>query len=169
MGVLGQVHTVFSLIGVFAGGVVFLMTKGTRWHRTFGHIYFTAMTGMIVTSFSIYDLTGSFNGLHWAALLSAITLGSGLVHVLTRRPKNNWMVWHSNWMSWSYVGLIAALIAEILTRIVIPIATPLVDRNELWSLFWGIVLFVALGAAAFGLYLIKVQLPKTLERLQPRR
>ncbi|MDE0807034.1 MAG: DUF2306 domain-containing protein [Longimicrobiales bacterium] len=168
MGVLGQVHTAFSLIGVFAGGIVFLMTKGTRWHRTFGHIYFTAMTGMIVTSFSIYDLTGSFNGLHWAALLSAITLGSGLLHVLTRRPKNNWMVWHSNWMSWSYVGLIAALFAEIVTRIVVPLAAPILDQSQLWSLFWGLVLLMALVVSVAGLYLIKIQLPRTLKRLQTR-
>ena len=169
MGILGQVHTVFSLIAIVAGAIVFLKTKGTRWHRTFGHIYFTAMTGMIVTSFSIYDLTGSFNGLHWAALLSAITVSMAMFHVLTRRPRNNWMVWHSNWMSWSYVGLIAALIAEILTRIVVPLAAPVLDQSQLWSLFWGLVLFVALGATVAGLYLIKVQLPKTLERLQPRR
>ena len=169
MGVLGQVHTVFSLIAVFAGGIVFVMTKGTRRHRTFGHIYFTSMTGMIVTSFSIYDLTGSFNGLHWGALVSAITLGMAMFHVLSRRPKNNWMVWHSNWMSWSYVGVVAALIAEILTRIVIPIAAPVLDQSQLWSLFWGLVLFVALGVTVAGLYLIKVQLPKTLERLQPGR
>lgn len=168
MGVLGQVHTAFSLIGVFAGGVVFLMTKGTRWHRTFGHIYFTAMTGMIVTSFSIYDLTGSFNGLHWAALLSAITLGMAMFHVLTRRPKNNWMVWHSNWMSWSYVGLIAALFAEIVTRIVVPLAAPILDQSQLWSLFWGLVLLMALVVSVAGLYLIKIQLPRTLKRLQTR-
>ena len=169
MGVLGQVHTVFSLIAIVAGAIVFLKTKGTRWHRTLGHLYFTSMTGVVITSFSIYDLTGGFNVLHWAALLSAITLGMAMFHVLTRRPRKNWMVWHSNWMAWSYVGLMAALIAEILTRIVVPLATPVLDQRQLWSLFWGLVLFVTLGVAVAGLYLIKIQLPKTLEQVQTRR
>ncbi len=168
MGVLGQVHTVFSLIAIVAGAIVFLKTKGTRWHRTLGHIYFTSMTGVVVTSFSIYDLTGSFNGLHWGALLSAITLVMAMFHVLTRRPKHNWMVWHSNWMAWSYVGLMAALIAEILTRIAVPLAAPILDQNQLWSLFWGLAIFVALAVAVAGLYLIKIQLPRTLKRLQTR-
>ena len=168
MGVLGQIHTVFSLIGVFAGGVVLLMNKGTPWDRNIVHIYLKPNTGMIVTSFSIYDLTGSFNGLHWAALLSAITLGMAMFHVLTRRPKNNWMLWHSNWMSWSYVGLIAALFAEIVTRIVVPLAAPILDQSQLWSLFWGLVLLMALVVSVAGLYLIKIQLPRTLKRLQTR-
>jgi hypothetical protein len=78
------------------------------------------MVGVIVTAFSIYDLTGKFGPFHVAASLSAVTLSAGLYHVLARRPQYNWIVWHAEWMSWSYIGLIAALTAESLTRFVMP-------------------------------------------------
>ena len=57
-----MVHMTFSLIAIGAGAVVLTNSKGTRWHRTFGHIYATSMVGLIVTAFSIYDLTGNFGG-----------------------------------------------------------------------------------------------------------
>ena len=99
MDTLGVVHLVFSIIAISAGAVVVMNAKGTRWHRTFGHIYATSMVGLIVTAFSIYDLTGSFGPFHVAASLSAVTLSVGLYHVLARRPQYNWIAWHAEWMS----------------------------------------------------------------------
>ena len=63
-----MVHMTFSLIG--AGAVVLTNSKGTRWHRTFGHVYATSMVGLIVTAFSIYNLTGNFGPFHVAAAVS---------------------------------------------------------------------------------------------------
>jgi uncharacterized membrane protein len=162
MDTLGVVHLVFSIIAIGAGALVVMNAKGTRWHRTFGHIYATSMVGVIVTAFSIYDLTGNFGPFHVAASLSAVTLSAGLYFVLARRPKYNWIEWHAHWMSWSYIGLIAALIAESLTRFIMPRVALLLEEHELRNVFWSIVVVSALGTFAFGWWLVRTKLPQTL-------
>ena len=170
MNTLGTVHMIFSLIAIGAGALVLTNTKGTRRHRTFGHIYATSMVGLIVTAFLIYDLTGNFGPFHVAAAVSTVTLASGLYHVLARRPKYNWIEWHAQWMSWSYIGLIAALTAESLTRFVMPRAAPLLEERELWSVFWGIVVVVVLVMCTVGWWLVKTRLPLALETVSgPKR
>ena len=162
MDTLGVVHLVSSIIAIGAGALVVMNAKGTRWHRTFGHIYATSMVGVIVTAFSIYDLTGNFGSFHVAASLSAVTLSAGLYFVLARRPKYNWIEWHAHWMSWSYIGLIAALIAESLTRFIMPRVALLLEEHELRNVFWSIVVVSALGTFAFGWWLVRTKLPQAL-------
>ncbi len=158
-----MVHVTFSLIAIGAGAAVLMIPKGTRWHRTFGHIYATSMVGLIVTAFSIYDLTGSFSPFHVAAFLSAVTVAFGLNAVLGRRPKDRWIKSHAQWMSGSYIGLIAALAAESLTRFVMPRAAPLLEERSLWSVFWGLVIVASFGVIAVGWWLVKTRLPHTLQ------
>jgi uncharacterized membrane protein len=162
MDTLGVVHLVFSIIAIGVGAVVVMNAKGTRWHRTFGHIYATSMVGVIVTAFSIYDLTGKFGPFHVAASLSAVTLSAGLYFVLARRPKYNWIEWHAQWMSWSYIGLMAALTAESLTRFIMPRTAPWLEERELWSAFWSTVVVVSLVTFAVGWWLVKTKLPQAL-------
>ena len=162
MDILGVVHLVFSIIAIGAGAMVVMNAKGTRWHRTFGHIYATSMVGVVATAFSIYDLTGNFGPFHVAASLSAVSLSAGLYFVLARRPKYDWIEWHAHFMSWSYIGLIAALIAESLTRFIMPRVAPLLEEHELWNVFWSIVVVSALGTFAVGWWVIKTKLPQAL-------
>ena len=162
MSTLGSVHVAFSLISIGAGALVLMNAKGTRRHRTFGHIYATSMVGVIVTAFSIYDLTGNVGPFHVAASLSAVSLSAGLYFVLAQRPKYNWIEWHAHWMSWSYIGLIAALIAESLTRFIMPRVALLLEEHELWNVFWSIVVVSALGTFAVGWWLVKTKLPQAL-------
>ena len=162
MDTLGVVHLVFSIIAIGVGAVVVMNAKGTRWHRTFGHIYATSMVGVIVTAFSIYDLTGKFGPFHVAASLSAVTLSAGLYFVLARRPKYNWIEWHAQWMSWSYIGLMAALTAESLTRFIMPRTAPWLEERELWSVFWSTVVVVSLVTFAVGWWLVRTKLPQAL-------
>ena len=56
MSPIGTVHLIFSLIAIAAGGWVLLIRKGTRWHRTLGHVYAMSMAGVVVTAFSIYGM-----------------------------------------------------------------------------------------------------------------
>ena len=162
MDTLGVVHLVFSIIAIGVGAVVVMNAKGTRWHRTFGHIYATSMVGVIVTAFSIYDLTGKFGPFHVGASLSAVTLSAGLYFVLARRPKYNWIEWHAQWMSWSYIGLMAALTAESLTRFIMPRTAPWLEERELWSVFWSTVVVVSLVTFAVGWWLVRTKLPQAL-------
>ncbi|MCP4418289.1 MAG: DUF2306 domain-containing protein [Chloroflexi bacterium] len=93
------------------------MRKGTRWHRTLGHIYLTTMIGLNITGLSIFNLFGHFGPFHWLAMISLIMLIVGMVPVFTRRPKGRWLEWHAGFINGSFVGLVAATASEITSRI----------------------------------------------------
>lgn len=156
---IGWVHTVFAGAAILAGGVVCALPKGTRWHRTVGHVYATAMVGVVATSFALYGLTGGFGVFHFAAIVAGVTLATGLYHVLARRPRGQWLEAHAIWMSWSYVGLLCAFAAETLTRFVMPLAAAYLSRNALWPVFWTSVGVATFAVAGLGWWIIRSRLP----------
>ena len=117
MSTLGWIHTVFGIVALLAGTAVVLLRKGTRWHRTLGHIYLTSMITLNITSLFIYNLYGHFGPFHWLALSSLLTLVAGMVPVFTRRPKGLWLERHAIFINISFIGLVAATSAEITSRI----------------------------------------------------
>lgn len=120
------------------GAVVLLRPKGGQKHRLLGYVYVSLMTIMLMTSFALYRLTGGFNVLHISSIMSTGCLVMGIKYAITRRPENHWFALHYNWMSWSYVGLIAAFVAETSTRVALPyLATKYADFSM--GLFWLIV------------------------------
>lgn len=163
MSAVGWLHTIFAVVALGAGGGVCLLRKGTRWHRTLGHVYATSMVGLLVTAFSIYDLFGGFGPFHFAGVVSAVSLAGGMGSVLLRRPRQTWMEHHATWMAWSYVGLLAAFGAETLTRVVMPaVASAMPERA--WPIFWSAVGLGGLVMTGLGWWIIKTRLPRSLER-----
>lgn len=164
MSEVGWVHFVFCLVAIGAGAVVVLRPKGTRWHRTWGHLYVWSMLGVVVTALSIYDLTGGPGPFHLGALVALLTVSGGMYTVLRRRPKKSWMEAHAAWMSWSYVGLLAAAAAESLSRFVMPWAAGFLESESLWGVFWGSVALATFIVFAIGAWLVRTRLPGALER-----
>lgn len=164
MSPLGALHTVFSFVAVAAGAAVMMIPKGTRWHRTVGHLYVTTMLGVLLTAFTLFGLLGGFSPFHFAAIVGLATLAAGLGTVLMRRPRKNWIGAHAAWMSWSYIGLLAAFVAESLTRFVMPRAQPYLQANEMWSAFWTTVGVSSLLVVAVGSRVLKTRLPGAIER-----
>lgn len=117
MSTLGWIHTIFGMVALVAGGVVLYLPKGTRWHRTLGHVYLTNMLALNISALFIYRLYGHFGPFHWMALGSLLTLAAGMVPVFTRRPKGRWLERHAAFINGSYVGLVAAFAAEITSRL----------------------------------------------------
>ena len=117
MSTLGWIHTIFGIVALLAGTAVLLLRKGTRWHRTLGHVYLTNMVALNVSALFIYRLYGTFGPFHWLALGSLITLIAGMVPVFTRRPKGRWLALHAAFINGSFVGLVAATAAEITSRL----------------------------------------------------
>ena len=114
---LGLVHTLFGALALLFGLAVVVQRKGTRTHRRIGRAYFASMILLNATSFTIYDLYGRFGPFHTAAGISMATTAAGFLPAYLRRPRTTWMAVHGIFMGWSYVGLLAAFIAEIATRI----------------------------------------------------
>ena len=113
---VGLIHLIASILALIFGTWILVTEKGTSVHRKVGYLYAVSMGVLIVTAFLIYRLFGSFGLFHIAAAVSAVTLVAGMVPVITRRPRNNWLGYHFSFMFWSVLGLYAAFMAETLTR-----------------------------------------------------
>ena len=75
------------------------------------------MVVVVATAFMIYRLFGGWGIFHWAAVVSGLTLLAGMIPVLLRKPENNWLGLHFDFMYCSVMGLYGAYAAEILVRI----------------------------------------------------
>ena len=113
---LGQLHFVSALLALGAGALVLLDRKGTTRHRRLGWTYAIAMLVLNVTALLIYRLTASFGPFHVAALASLATLIAGIVP-MRRRNSTNRLERHYFFMAYSYLGLVAAAVAETATRV----------------------------------------------------
>ena len=148
---LGQFHLALAVVALLSGALIVGSRKGTGTHRLIGFIYASSMFGMLVSAMLIYELTGGFGPFHVLALISLVTLGFGVGHVLLRRPKRNWVTLHAYWMSWSYVGLLAAGVSEAATR--------LPDAPFWWAVAVGSAIVISIGA-----WVINSRVPRILMR-----
>lgn len=114
---LSVLHIGTAISALVFGLCVFLTHKGTHLHKQFGYAYFFNMLGLNISALCIYQLTGHFGPFHGAALASLVTLIAGFIPVYLRLPHGRWLDLHYEFMSWSYVGLIAAGVSEAMTRI----------------------------------------------------
>ena len=154
MDLIGLIHTGLALIALASGLFVFRKVKGGPLHRKIGWIYAASMIGLNATALMIYDLFGYFGPFHWMALFSLATVLAALVPAIRRKPADGWIEVHAQFMSWSYVGLLAATAAEIFTRV------PGLD-------FWWAVIVASVAIILGGAVYIRRCSP--LERLLGRK
>jgi uncharacterized membrane protein len=114
---LAGLHIGTAISALVLGLCVFFTRKGSRLHRQFGYAYSFNMLGLNISALLIYRLTGHFGPFHGAALASLLTLIAGFVPAYLRLPNGRWLELHYEFMSWSYVGLVAAGASEALTRL----------------------------------------------------
>ena len=114
---LGQLHFATALVALMSGALVLFRTKGTAQHRRMGWIYAGSMLALNASALSLYRLTGTFGPFHVAALISLVTVAAGIMAAVQRKRGNrSWLLRHYFFMSYSYLGLVAAAIAETATR-----------------------------------------------------
>ena len=108
-------HIVAALVALPAGALVIYAPKGRAAHRLLGIVYVFAMLIANMAALLMYSLTGHFNLFHGFALLSLACTLTGLVMPLAK-PRD-WITRHAFWMSWSYLGLLAATTNEIMIHL----------------------------------------------------
>jgi uncharacterized membrane protein len=114
---LGYFHFATSLVALISGAFVLFRAKGTTMHRRVGWVYVASMVALNASALSLYRLTGTFGPFHMAALISLMTVAAGVVAARQRKRANRtWLRRHYFFMSYSYLGLVAAAIAETATR-----------------------------------------------------
>lgn len=158
-GPLGALHFTAALAALAAGAVVLRRSKGGRAHRRWGYAYVGAMLTLNATAFGLYNLFGHWGPFHWLALASlAGVLGGVLGPLLARRrgwTRDWWLPGHYRAMGWSYIGLVAAGVAETGTRL--PRAVPaLAERLGATAAglprptFWAVVVTCSAAVIAGG-------------------
>jgi uncharacterized membrane protein len=114
---LSGLHIGSAVSALLFGMCVFLTHKGRRLHKQFGYAYFFNMLALNISALFIYRLTGHFGPFHGAALAGLLTLLAGFTAAYLRLPQGRWLELHYEFMSWSYVGLVAAGVSEAITRL----------------------------------------------------
>ena len=122
---VGLFHTLIALMALFLGTMVILRAKGTKTHKIIGYGYVLSMLMLNISSFFIVSF-GGFSLCHFFAIISLLTVLAGIIPAMIRSKK--WFVYHFYFMSWSVVGLYAALWSEIGTRIV----------NNMQQFWWAV-------------------------------
>jgi uncharacterized membrane protein len=114
---LGVAHTTIGIAALVLGLAVVVASKGTASHRLWGSFYVVAMVLLNASALAIYDLSGAFNTFHVFAVFSLLTIAAGWIPALLRRRGSQWRLQHAMYMTWSFVGLVAAFAAELVTRL----------------------------------------------------
>jgi uncharacterized membrane protein len=112
---LGLVHVLMALAAMLIGTAVVFSRKGTRKHRWMGRSYVAMMVGLNGTALLNYELYGEFGPFHWMVLASLATLIAGFIPTWQKAP--GWIYPHAFLMAWSYIGLMAAAVAEVASRV----------------------------------------------------
>ena len=143
---IGWFHFVTSVLALLSGTIVLLNRKGTLFHKRFGYVYVVSMFALNISSFFIISF-GSYSLFHFFALVSFFTVLAGIVAAW--RKRKNWFTAHFYFMSWSVVGLYAALWSEIGTRF----TTNMKD-------FWWVVAIATFLTVAIGARIINKEAKK---------
>jgi uncharacterized membrane protein len=113
----GLIHLISGIVAIIFGGGVLLMKKGTLLHRRVGYLYVASMVVLIISSFFIYRLFGTFGLFHFFSLVAIFSLVAGMLPMFKKVKTPKDYETHFTRMYWSVVGLYAAFAAESFVRI----------------------------------------------------
>lgn len=112
----GAIHAVLAVLGIVVGSVQLVRRKGGPIHRALGYAFVYAMLIADGTAMLIFQFTGRFNILHIGAIVNLVCIVAAIIPVLRSPRPSNWKNQHYTWMSWSYIGLLAAAATELVVR-----------------------------------------------------
>jgi uncharacterized membrane protein len=124
----GTVHTVLAILGIAVGLIQFMRPKRGPGHRARGYAFVYAMLIADGATMLVFQFTGRFNILHVGAIANLVCIVAAVIPVLRTPRPANWKSRHYHWMSWSYVGLLAAAATELAVR-----SSHLATRGQAWA------------------------------------
>lgn len=151
----GWLHIIGATSGLILGMIVLVAPKLGKLHRVLGLGYLASMITVNISALTIYRETGNIGAFHILAVVSLITLALGYNEVARKRKTKGWLERHGIFMSWSYVGLVAAGVSQYVSHYV-PV------DPTLGNIAASVLLFVIGGILAFTL------VPRTVRELSRR-
>ncbi len=114
--VAGWVHTVLASVGIIVGAEQVLRRRRDRLHRRLGCVYVVSMVIADCVILTVYRFSGRFNVFHVGALVNLVTMAVAMRPMLRSPRPAQWRLTHYMWITWSYVGLLAAALTEFVIR-----------------------------------------------------
>jgi hypothetical protein len=142
----GTLHTVLALFGIVVGLIQLLRPKRGAGHRARGYAFVYAMLVADGAAMLIFQFTGRLNVLHAGAIVNLVCVVLGVIPVLRSPRPANWKNQHYYFISWSYVGLLAAAATEFVVRTV-----HLATQGQAWT----VTAVVSIVVTAIGYVLIE--------------
>jgi uncharacterized membrane protein len=142
--IAGAIHATLALFAIGAGALQLWRRKGDSAHRAIGYAYVYALLVADGAAMLIWQFTGALNILHFGVLANLICIAVGMSVVLKDPRPPRWRVTHYMWMSWSYVGVLAAAATELSIRTV---------TTGRWQA-WAATIVATAGVTALGKLLI---------------
>lgn len=152
MQIIGTVHFALASISLILGAALFLKQKGSSAHRVLGYLYSSGLLLVNLSALSVYEGSSGPGPFHMLALISLATLAAGFSVAFLRRPKNSWLDLHAYFMSWSYVGLVAAGVAQTATKLAGPGSLQVVIPAILIVLVGGLFIHARVPKIVLDLY-----------------
>ena len=117
----GAAHTAAAVIALILGPVLFLRVKGDKPHRQFGYAYVAAMLVVCLAGLPMRGFMGTISPFHVLAIVSLVTVTAGLIAAIvsarSRGGRDGMLYAHMKFMAWSYIGLVAAGLAQFGSRV----------------------------------------------------
>ena len=123
----GWLHATLAAVGVIAGAVQLMRSKGDHVHRAVGYAYVYAMIASDATAMLLTRFTGTFNVFHAGAIANFVCIVAAMVPLLRQQRQAGWLATHYRWITGSYIGLIAAAATELSVRVL-----PITGRGQAW-------------------------------------
>lgn len=161
---LGTAHIALAIASLMLGAMVFLQKKGGGRHRLFGYLYAGALLLVNSSALLVYEESSGLGPFHILALISLATLSGGFVPAFLRWPRDSWLEAHAYFLSWSYVGLVAAGAAQMATKLVGPGVRPVVIPTVLIVLVGALLIHSRVPEILSGLAHGKVHPDTSLHR-----
>ena len=162
----GAVHVAAAVAALILGPILFLRAKGGRSHRQLGYAYVAAMAVTSVPGLPM-DAFGPVSPFHILSIVSLVTisLGAGFIVFGARlarseKTRKGLTAGHMQFMAWSYIGLAAAGLAQVGSRLV-------ADSVVFGLPGWGAVIAASALTIAAGALLIRRAEPGLAARYYP--
>ena len=117
-----QVHVAAAMLALVVGVVIFLLPKGTGFHRLLGWTWVSAMIVVAATSIAmIADMRSGINALHIFTVVTVVSLWSGLTGIRRGNVQQ-----HAGSMVGLYIG-----------GLIIAGATAFIPGRTMWKVVFG--------------------------------
>ncbi|WP_394174346.1 DUF2306 domain-containing protein [Thalassotalea litorea] len=104
-------HAALAILATITGAFVLARRKGDISHTTLGKIFVISMILVNLSAFSFWPKYG-FTFFQVLALWNLIWVLLGYYYAY-KKPNNNWLVNHYYYISYAYLGVLAATVARL--------------------------------------------------------